>query len=231
MSICAQVLYKTFSLKVRRNQVQVPKSGTSSQKQEEDKTQNEASGEHNISMTELLDIIEKKAMELFGDEIGKLKSEVKSLNEQIEKLSKDRDAQKQQNHNLWFEINKRAQENQELKMKLGTFEQEAKMNNLRIVNFPEVDRDKDIKVNIENMANDNLNIDDFDESDVVRMWRLGRESAKEPRDLMVTFSTRKKRDEFFMQSKKTKVKLEDGSPLYVNEDLTTFRSKLFYDSR
>ncbi len=81
------------------------------------------------------------------------------------------------------------------------------------------------------MANDNLDIDDFEDSDVVRTCRLGRESSKKPRDLIVTFSTREKRDEFLLQCKKTRVKLEDGSPLYVNEDITTLRSKLFYDSR
>ncbi len=186
---------------------------------------NEPSGEHNISMSELLDIIETKAKEMFEGEIEKLISEVKSLNEQVEELSRDRDAQKTQNDKLWFEINKRAQENQELKMKLDAFEQDTKSNNVR------VDGDKDIKTNIETMANENLNIEDIDDSDVVCTWRLGRDSGKKPRDLIITFSTREKRDEFYMQCKKTKVKLEDGSPLYVNEDLTTLRSKLFYDAR
>ncbi len=96
---------------------------------------NEASSEHNISMSELLDIIETKAKQMFEEQIGKLRSEVKSLNEQVTKLSKDRDAQKQQNDKLWFEINKRVKENQELKMKLDALEQDTKMNNLRIVNF------------------------------------------------------------------------------------------------
>ncbi len=191
----------------------------------------EPSPEHNISMTELLNIIENKAKQMFEEEIGRLKSEVKSLNEQVKKLSQDRDAQKTQNDKLWFEINKRAKENQDLQMKLDALEQDTKMNNVRIPNFPEVDGDKDIKSNIETMANDNLDIVDFEDSDVVRTVRLGQESNKKPRDLIVTFSTREKRDVFLLQCKKTRVKLEDGSPLYVNEDLTTLRSKLFYDSR
>ena len=54
--------------------------------------------------------------------------------------------------------------------------------------------------------------------------------SKKPRDLIIAFSTREKRDEFYAQCKKTKVKLEDGRPLCVNEDLTSSQSKLFYDS-
>ncbi len=191
----------------------------------------EAPGEYNMSMSELIEIIETKTKQLFEDEIRKLKSEVQALNKQVETLSHDRDAQKKQNEKLWFEINKRALENQELKMKIDTLEQDTKMKNVRVVNFPEVDDDKNIKTNIETMANDNLKIEDFEDTDVVRTWRLGRVLSKKPRDLIISFSTREKRDQFYAQCKKTKVKLEDGSPLYVNEDLTSLRSKLFYDSR
>ena len=102
---------------------------------------------------------------------------------------------------------------------------------MRIVNFPEVEADKDIKLNITNMASDNLNLDDIEEEDVLRTWRLGRECINKPRDLIVQFSTREKRNEFYQQCKKTKVKAENGNSLYINEDLTALRSKLFFDTR
>ena len=94
---------------------------------------NKPPGEHNISMSELLDINETKAKQMFKGDILKLKTEVKSLNKQVKQLSRDRDAQKTQNGKLWFEINKRAQENQGLKMKLDALEQDTKMNNVRVV--------------------------------------------------------------------------------------------------
>ncbi len=153
-----------------------------------------------------------------------------SFNKRVQTLTDDRDSQKRENDKLWHEINKERQENLELKMKLDVFEQNSKSNNVRIVNFPEVDSDKDIKLNLSNMACENLSMEDFEEEDVTRTWR-GKESTNKTRDLIVTFATREKRDEFFKQCKKTKVKAENGNFLYINEDLTTLRSKLSYDTR
>ena len=204
-------------------------STTTSSSKSKDNAQND--GGHNITMEELLEIIEKKARQLFESEINNLKSEIQILNKNVQSLTDDRDSQKRENDKLWHEINKERRENLELKMKLDALEEKSKVNNVRIVNFPEVDGDKDVKLNITNMASDNLNIEDFEEEDVIRTWRLGRESANKTRDLIVTFTSREKRDEFYKECKKTKVKAENGNFLYINEDLTTLRSKLFYDTR
>ena len=60
---------------------------------------------------------------------------------------------------------------------------------------------------------------------------MGKQKGNKPRDLILTFADEDKRNKFRNESQKAKLKTEDGTPVYVNDNLTLARSKLFYDCR
>jgi FtsZ-binding cell division protein ZapB len=67
--------------------------------------------------------------------------------------------------------------------------------------------------------------------------RLGRGNVDKPRPIIVQFDSRKKRDTVLKNGKSLKINANDvdsnfqNKPLYVNENLTPYFKKLFYEAR
>ncbi len=118
-----------------------------------------------------------------------------------------------------------------LELQIDTLKQQQLTKTVRIVNLPEIEEDKDIKQNIVGIATDNLKIKNISMGDNVEAHRLGRQKDDKPRDLILTFSDEEKGNAFCTESQKAKLKTEDGTPVYVNDNLTLARSKLFYNCR
>ena len=63
-------------------------------------------------------------------------------------------------------------------------------------------------------------------------FRCGRKTnLAKPRNLVVHFKTKKMRDSFYERRKKTVVSENIENSIYINEDLTLHRAKLFHDAR
>ncbi len=113
------------------------------------------------------------------------------------------------------------------KQKLDDMEQESKMNNLRISGMPE-EEDEILKIKVLSIANEKLNLPSITEDDIDVCYRLGKEKDSKTRDVLVRFTNREKRNLMY----KCRRNMPRESPsIYVNEDLTQLRNKLFYDAR
>ena len=116
------------------------------------------------------------------------------------------------------------------KQKIDDLEQESKLNNLRIVGIAEdADIDEEnLQQKFLTIANEKLNLQAITKDDIDQCYRLGKPNDHKPRDVIVRFNSREKRNLVFKC--KRNMPREDR-PIYINEDLTQSRDKLFYDAR
>ncbi len=185
--------------------------------------------DESITMEQLHQIIENKARQIYREMNGVFEKTFRQLQTEFQEY---KEKQERLVSNLRYEIANKNNKLLDMESKLDAFEQEKLQDTVRIVNLPEVDEDKDLKHNLTAIATSNLKIRNFDKSDIVKVHRLGKQNSKEPCDLIVTFSNTEIRNTFRDSSNKEKLKTEDDDiPVYVNDNLTLRRSKLFYDCR
>ena len=118
-------------------------------------------------------------------------------------------------------------ETTEAKLKMDRLEQESKMNNLRIVGIPEED-DENLQSKVLSITKQKLNLDAVEDNDIDLCYRLGRACDAKVRDVIVKFTSRDKRN--LVYRCKRNMPREDPA-IFINEDLTQARNKLFYDAR
>ena len=75
-----------------------------------------------------------------------------------------------------------------------------------------------------------INIPSVTEEDIDSTYRLGKQREGKVRDVLVKFSSKKKRDLYYSRRKDTP-KDVNNMKAFINEDLTPYRSKLFFDAR
>ncbi len=97
---------------------------------------------------------------------------------------------------------------------------------MRVVGFPEEVDDNNIKEQLVEL----VGAPEALVSDICSVTRMGKKKEEKPRDLVVQFVSKKKRDVFYSMRKQTP-KNEENKKVYINEDLTEARAKLFYDAR
>ena len=124
-----------------------------------------------------------------------------------------RDLYKEHNRNISIE------------QQLDCIKQTSRENNVRIVDMPE-NNEKDLKKQVVDL----LSIPDITEQDIQSSYRLGKPKEGKARDVIVKFVSKQKRDIFYSKRKSTP-KGSDNKKVFINEDLTQFRSKLFFDAR
>ncbi len=100
------------------------------------------------------------------------------------------------------------------------------MKNLRIVGLSE-ENDEDLEEKIIDLVHDDFNLTSFDSSDIETTYRLGKAAHSKTRDVLVRF-----RDEDTCNLiYKCRRNIPRGTHIYINEDLTAMRGKLYYDAR
>ncbi len=117
--------------------------------------------------------------------------------------------------------------NQPVQNKLDEVEQQSKLNNLRIFGLKE-EEGEDVTKTIIDFANKDLKVKiQPNEIEAKRMGSIQPMSLK-PRDILITFDSRSLRNTIF---RKRKMLREHNQEVYINEDLTTRRSFLFFQAR
>ena len=115
-------------------------------------------------------------------------------------------------------------------MRVDAMDQQLKARNVVIFGLPEEEGNPEDLVM--NLARETLGMKNFKATDIETMYRLGKPSQNAPsRKLVVKFKSKRKRDDFYMRRKRTPIHKEISRNVYINEDLTTLRSKLFHDCR
>ncbi len=114
-----------------------------------------------------------------------------------------------------------------LQSKVDQIEQDQRETNVRVIGFPEQDNtDADIRTKLVQL----VGASDKSAENIISTSRMGRVKDDRPRDLIIKFTSKKTRDEFYSLRKRTP-KDNEIRKVYINEDLTESRAKLFYDAR
>ncbi len=186
------------------------------------------SKDYSITMDELHVIIREQAEKLYKEMNHESVQKLKKLQSDFEEY---KEKQQRLIDNLRHDLAVKKEKLEQLEVKVDTMEQQSLQKTVRIMNIPEIDGDKDIKVNIAAIATDNLKMKEFNTQNIEKVHRMGKQKGETPRDLIVAFSSIDVRNKFRDLSRTAKLKTEDGTPVYVNENLTLRRAKLFYDCR
>ncbi len=115
----------------------------------------------------------------------------------------------------------------ETEQRIDNLEQDSKMNNLRIVGIPE-EQDENLRHRILTIVQQKLNLETIGEIDIGKCYRLGKAKDSKVRDVIAKFTSRDSRN--LVYSCRRNMPRED-QPVYINEDLTQPRSKLFFTAR
>ncbi len=167
----------------------------------------------------------KKFKEQTEKTVGDLKKKVTVLKEEeIENLKGEMNFWKSKFYN---HTEAKKTETTETKLKMDRLEQESKMNNLRIVGIPEEDGEK-LQNKVLSITKQKLNLDAVEDSDIDLCYRLGRARDSMVRDVIVKFTSRDKRNLVYRCKRNMP---RENPAIFINEDLTQPRNKLFYDAR
>ncbi len=165
-----------------------------------------------VSGTDALNNLQQRS----DADIELLQDSVESIEENQIKASTD--------FNMKFEENEDA-----LKLidqRVDCLEQDSKASNIRILGIDEEDGE-DLKTKVMNLAQNTLHVTNIGSDDITDIGRMGKKRDK-VRDILVKFRCSTIRDKIY---NKRKLLRQEDNPIYVNEDLTPHRSKLFFEAR
>ncbi len=130
---------------------------------------------------------------------------------------------------LHMELEKSTEMASKHDLKLDAVEQQLKSRNVVVHGIFE-DDDETVKQKLVDLSNNVLGIH-MKSLDIENTFRYGKSTENRPRKLMVKFRSKKMRDDFYSNRKKTPITPSSSDNIYINEDLTQLRSKLFHDAR
>ena len=115
----------------------------------------------------------------------------------------------------------------ELEQKTDEMEQYSRRNSLRVFGMAEKEHENPLDVTLK-MINSDLGVE-MDESSIDRVHRVGkRKDDSRKRPMLIKFATYRDRAKVFRAKTALKGHAKD---VFINEDLTTLRSRLFYKAR
>ncbi len=160
--------------------------------------------------------------ELLNDLQQGTDAQVEQLQESLESVAGEDNSLRQNNYK-WHEENKDTLK--KMRQNIDDVEQIHKMNNLRIAGLEEED-DEDVQAKVIGLAKD-LNTK-LEPKDIIEVQRMGRPKQNQTRDILIKFANHQIRNALYQNRKRLQ---HTRSGVYMNEDLTQGRSKLFYEAR
>ena len=102
-----------------------------------------------------------------------------------------------------------------------------------MVRKPYLDDDEDLRSNIVNFSKEHLSLHDIGPDDIEEVTRLGRVREDKPREVLITFKSKQIRNKFYKRRKNLydASSKRSSSGIYINEDLTPYRQRLYFDTR
>ena len=149
---------------------------------------------------------------------------ISGLSEQIKSLTEENADFRKENIDLKARIDK-------LEAATEAAEQYSRRNCIRVSGIPEENNENtdDIVLDVARAMDVNLDVEEID-----RSHRIGKPKSTKPRDIIVKLATFRVRQRLLKNRKNLKTSMFDGGRfkgVYVNEDLTKFRSGILFDAR
>ncbi len=182
-------------------------------------------GERSKDHTELKRL--NNVVQSVQDTCRALQNSVRELSEEIKLHAENNEKTLETIFSLQRDLYKEHDMNQSLQTRIDNLDQKQRERNVRIVGFPEVEESNgDIKSKVIQLVGES----GISAESIESTTRMGKRKDYKPRDLVVKFSTKETRDKFYALRKETP-KEEHNKKVYINEDLTEARAKLFFDCR
>ncbi len=167
------------------------------------------------------------------EEVGELREWQKDITEKVEEMSLN---QTKPTSNACKEVKEVQEQMYKFQSALDESEQLLKEKNVRLVGLPEKDDDPgQLKQRIVEVSKTLLNIENITINDIDEAYRLGKPKQNEHdvRTVMVRFKSKSIRDTFYRGRRNLYANSsnENSSGIYLNEDLTSYRQKLYFDVR
>ncbi len=129
------------------------------------------------------------------------------------------------------EVNKKFEESEEtlksIEDRIDDLEQENKANNIRVFGMEEQE-DEDLKTKVITLVKNRLQVH-IETDDIKDIGRMGKKRDK-VRDILIKFRSKTLRNKIYNRKKLLKQDKTDNM-IFINEDLTNNRSKLFFEAR
>ena len=122
----------------------------------------------------------------------------------------------------------------EFSIEIESTKQKLKQNNVRLVGLPESQPLGSNEItNIIQFSDDHLGFEDLSKDDIEEVTRLGKEREDKPRDVLITFRNKQIRNKFYRNRRNLydASTMRSSSGVYINEDLTPYRQRLYFDAR
>ncbi len=157
---------------------------------------------------------------------GDLEGEIQQLSDFKKHCEESNEKMMQTMSNIRRDLYKEHDRNLSLQARLDELDQRRRDNNVRLVGLKENEDDDIIASQLIKLGGKS----GTSVEDICSISRMGKKKEGKPRDLLVQFVSKQKRDVFYAMRKNTP-KDEENKKVYINEDLTESRAKLFYDAR
>ena len=115
---------------------------------------------------------------------------------------------------------------------IDVIEQQLKCRNVVVVGLQDKDDEDSTKEQIVTLARDIMGMSDIKTTDIETAYRIGRKKEdNQPRHLLLKFKSKQKRNDFYKRRKRTPIASDVMKNIYINEDLTQHRARIFHDAR
>ena len=171
--------------------------------------------------TELEKNFEEK-LELLKTENHKLKEEVATCKQEIEKLRYSKDG-------INRALSKKSSEIDKLKQTIDNIDQKQREARVRIVGIPE-EEGENLEKKLLKLGKNALGLKKLKATDVKSIHRSGKKKETKCRDVIVQFADKEIKDNFQKEKKKLSTCDNPQKRIFINDDLTEYRQKLLYSS-
>ncbi len=198
--------------------------------------------------------LKDKLITLMATEISKLQSKVNNIEEEFKSL-KDvqssntaaivesseetesfQNIQQKKSDALSKEIADISHQLSNIQVDIENTRQLQKDKNIRLVGLKENDSpesENELKSKVIEFSQQHLKLPNITSNDIDEVVRLGQKNSNKPRDVLLKFKCREIRNKFYQSRKKVydADMKRSSTGIYINEDLTQYRQRLYFDSR
>ncbi len=179
---------------------------------------------------ELLDDHEKTVLTPLRQEINNLTEENKKAKLELSECHTEISKLKWSRDGINKELAKKTADLEILKHQLDSMDQKQRETRVRVTGILE-EEGENLTKKLVKLAKNKMGLKKIKDTDIVCIHRSGKKKLAKTRDIIVQFDNKTTRDSFHDARRKLQDSSDAHKNIYVNDDLTAFRSKLLYDAR